>query len=152
MKEEKSNNFLLTFLLGAATGAVLGLMYAPERGSETRRKLSDSSKRFMDDFEDFTSRTRETISELTEKISDVVNSLAEGNLGAATMEGLDARGNWNEIKGNLKQRFSNLTDDDLKYVEGKENELIGRLQQKLNKTKNQVIDLLKGFQPTESRH
>lgn len=48
------------------------------------------------------------------------------------------KGNWNEMKGKLKQQYGNLTDNDLTYVEGKEDELYGRLQQKLGKTKDEV--------------
>ncbi|CAN5484964.1 CsbD family protein [soil metagenome] len=48
------------------------------------------------------------------------------------------KGNWNEIKGKLKQKYADLTDDDLTYAEGKEDELYGRLQQKLGKTKDEV--------------
>jgi len=48
------------------------------------------------------------------------------------------KGNWNELKGKLKQKYANLTDDDLLYVEGKEDELYGKLQQKLGKTKEDV--------------
>ena len=47
-------------------------------------------------------------------------------------------GNWNEIKGKMKQKYADLTDDDLLYVEGKEDELFGRLQQKIGKTKDEV--------------
>jgi len=48
------------------------------------------------------------------------------------------KGNWNELKGKLKQKYADLTDDDLLYVEGKEDELYGKLQQKLGKTKEEV--------------
>jgi uncharacterized protein YjbJ (UPF0337 family) len=48
------------------------------------------------------------------------------------------KGNWNELKGKLKQKYANLTDDDLLYAEGKEDELYGRLQQKLGKTKEEL--------------
>ncbi|MBK8580397.1 MAG: CsbD family protein [Flavobacteriales bacterium] len=51
------------------------------------------------------------------------------------------KGNWNELKGKLKQQYGQLTDNDLTYVEGKEDELYGRLQQKLGKTKDQVQEL-----------
>ncbi|MGV9012223.1 MAG: CsbD family protein [Flavobacteriales bacterium] len=50
-------------------------------------------------------------------------------------------GNWNEMKGKLKQQYGQLTDNDLTYVEGKEDELYGRLQQKLGKTKDQVKEM-----------
>ncbi|MBK9419938.1 MAG: CsbD family protein [Flavobacteriales bacterium] len=51
------------------------------------------------------------------------------------------KGNWNEMKGKLKQQYGQLTDNDLTYVEGKEDELYGRLQQKLGKTKDQVKEM-----------
>jgi uncharacterized protein YjbJ (UPF0337 family) len=49
-----------------------------------------------------------------------------------------AKGNWNETKGKLKQKFAILTDDDLLLVEGKQDEMLGRLQVKLGKTKEQL--------------
>lgn len=49
-----------------------------------------------------------------------------------------AKGNWNELKGKLKQKFANLTDDDLMFAEGKEEELYGRLQTRLGKTNEEV--------------
>ena len=52
------------------------------------------------------------------------------------------KGNWNEIAGKLKQQFANLTDDDLLFKEGKEEELLGRLQQKLGKTKEELRKLI----------
>jgi len=52
------------------------------------------------------------------------------------------KGNWNELKGKLKQKYGELTDDDLTYAEGKEDEMYGKLQQKLGKTKDQVRDIV----------
>jgi uncharacterized protein YjbJ (UPF0337 family) len=52
------------------------------------------------------------------------------------------KGNWKEIAGKLKQQFANLTDDDLLFQEGKEEELSGRLQQKLGKTKEEIGKLI----------
>lgn len=48
------------------------------------------------------------------------------------------KGKWNEIKGKLKQKYGELTDDDLAYEEGKEDELYGRIQQKIGKTKEEI--------------
>ncbi len=50
------------------------------------------------------------------------------------------KGNWNQLKGKMKQEHADLTDDDLQYQEGKEDELLGRLQEKMGKTKEQVKD------------
>jgi uncharacterized protein YjbJ (UPF0337 family) len=55
---------------------------------------------------------------------------------------LKVKGDWNIVKGKLKQQFGNLTDDDLMFIQGKEEELMGRLQQKLGKTKQDIRDLL----------
>jgi len=51
---------------------------------------------------------------------------------------LELKGNWNEVKGKLKQKYGQLTDDDLAFSEGKEDELFGRLQRKLGKTKEDL--------------
>lgn len=48
------------------------------------------------------------------------------------------KGNWNQMKGKLKQQYGDLTDDDLTYQEGKEDELLGRIQKKTGKTKDEV--------------
>ena len=52
------------------------------------------------------------------------------------------RGTWNEIKGKAKQQYADLTDNDLLYEEGKEDEMIGKLQKKLGKTREEVVDWL----------
>jgi uncharacterized protein YjbJ (UPF0337 family) len=61
------------------------------------------------------------------------------------MDKLEIKGNWNKWKGKVKQAYSNLTDDDLKYEEGKDEELLGRLQEKTGKTKDEVIKWLKSL-------
>ncbi len=53
---------------------------------------------------------------------------------------LKLKGNWNELKGKMKQVYGDLTDDDLKHEEGKDDEFIGRLQQKLGKTKDEIVN------------
>lgn len=54
------------------------------------------------------------------------------------MNTTELKGNWKEIKGKLKQKYADLTDDDLLYEEGKEDELYGRIQKKIGKTKDEV--------------
>jgi uncharacterized protein YjbJ (UPF0337 family) len=51
---------------------------------------------------------------------------------------LQVKGGWNQVKGKLKQKYGQLTDDDLTFSEGKEDELLGRLQQKLGKNKEDL--------------
>jgi uncharacterized protein YjbJ (UPF0337 family) len=54
----------------------------------------------------------------------------------------ELRGNWNEIKGKLKQKFALLTDSDLLLLEGKQDELLGRLQTKLGKTSEEIKKII----------
>jgi len=54
------------------------------------------------------------------------------------MTTLNLKGHWNEIKGKLKQKYGQLTDDDLVFAEGKEEELLGRLQKRLGKSKDDI--------------
>jgi uncharacterized protein YjbJ (UPF0337 family) len=58
------------------------------------------------------------------------------------MNSLKLKGNWNEVAGKLKQKYANLTDDDLLFKEGKEEELLGRLQAKVGKTKEQLRKII----------
>jgi uncharacterized protein YjbJ (UPF0337 family) len=53
----------------------------------------------------------------------------------------EIKGDWNELKGKLKKEYAELTDDDLLYEEGKDDEFWGRLQQKLGKTKKEIMSL-----------
>jgi uncharacterized protein YjbJ (UPF0337 family) len=56
------------------------------------------------------------------------------------MDKLRIKGNWNELKGRAKQEWADLTDDDLLYEEGKEDELLGRIQIKTGKTRDEIKD------------
>ncbi len=52
------------------------------------------------------------------------------------------KGTWNEQKGKLKQKFAELTDDDLLYAEGKKDEMLGKLQIKLGKSKEELDEII----------
>jgi len=58
------------------------------------------------------------------------------------MNTTELKGNWHELKGKLKKKFADLTDNDLLYVEGREEELYGRLQTKLGKSEDEVRKLI----------
>ena len=53
------------------------------------------------------------------------------------------KGDWNVAKGKLKQKFADLTDDDLQFAEGKKDELLGRIQQRTGKTREEVESAMK---------
>ena len=59
------------------------------------------------------------------------------------MDKMEIKGKWNEWKGKLKQQYADLTDDDLKYEEGKDEEMWGRIQKKTGKAKDDLIKWLK---------
>ena len=58
------------------------------------------------------------------------------------MNKLEMKGDWNVIKGKLKQRFANLTDNDLQYAQGMEDELVGRIQKRTGETREEVERIL----------
>jgi uncharacterized protein YjbJ (UPF0337 family) len=59
------------------------------------------------------------------------------------MNKLELKGNWNVAKGTLKQKWAQLTDDDLRFVEGQEDELIGRIQKRTGVARDVVERELK---------
>jgi uncharacterized protein YjbJ (UPF0337 family) len=61
------------------------------------------------------------------------------------MNTTELKGNWNEQKGKLKAKFASLTDNDLMYAEGKKEEMLGRLQIKLGKSKEELHKLIDGL-------
>lgn len=75
----------------------------------------------------------------------MVVPLVQLNLNIYTMDRLELKGSWNELKGKIKQAYGDLSDDDLTYEEGKEDELYGRLQSKTGKTRDEVIEWLRGL-------
>ena len=62
-----------------------------------------------------------------------------------TMNKLEIKGDWNITKGKLKQKWAKLTDDDLQFVEGKQDELLGRIQKRTGETREAVEKTIKEF-------
>ena len=61
------------------------------------------------------------------------------------MNTTEATGNWNKTKGKLKQKFAGLTENDLMFAEGKKDEMMGRLQIKLGKTREELQKIIEGL-------
>lgn len=59
------------------------------------------------------------------------------------------KGDWNQLKGDLKQRFAELTDDDLLYAEGQEDELLGQLQKKTGKAIDELRQMIFEEKPSK---
>ena len=61
------------------------------------------------------------------------------------MNTLQIKGTWKEVRGKLKQKYAQLTDDDLMFDEGKEDEMLGRIQKRLGKTKEEIEREIENF-------
>jgi len=61
------------------------------------------------------------------------------------MNTLEIKGDWNITKGKLKEKWAKLTDDDLRYVDGQQDELLGRIQKRTGETREAVEKAVKGF-------
>jgi uncharacterized protein YjbJ (UPF0337 family) len=60
------------------------------------------------------------------------------------MNTTEVKGNWDEQKGKLKQKFAILTDNDLMFGVGKKEEMLGKIQIKLGKTKEELLKIIEG--------
>lgn len=63
----------------------------------------------------------------------------------------EIKGHWNVLKGKLKEKYSQLTDNDLLYVEGKEEELLGRIQQRTGRTRREIEREIENLLPLKTR-
>lgn len=61
------------------------------------------------------------------------------------MDKMEIKGRWNEWKGRIKQEYADVTDDDVKYEDGKEDEMFGRLQKKTGKAKDDLVKWLRSL-------
>lgn len=107
---------------------------AEKKQHEMRQEAAEAREEMRQEAAEVRQEIREEINDKKEKIKDTLTS---------SNESLAWKGKWNEVKGKLKQRFGDLTDDDLLYEEGKEDELYGRLQQRLGKTREEIEDILR---------
>jgi uncharacterized protein YjbJ (UPF0337 family) len=64
----------------------------------------------------------------------------------AVMNALQIKGSWKEVQGKLKQKYAQLTDNDLMFTEGKEDELLGRIQKRIGKSKEEVKREIESFE------
>ncbi|MBC6697864.1 YtxH domain-containing protein [Hymenobacter puniceus] len=137
-EEDNSGKILLAALAGAGAGIIAGLLMAPDKGKATRDKLGNAATKYSGQFGEQLSKYGE---ELDAKFKGYVEKLEDLGLTGAGSS-LKLKGDWNASKGKLKQQYAQLTDEDLEYSEGKGDELVGRLQNKLGKAKNEVVKML----------
>ena len=138
---EEDNNagkILLAALAGAGAGIIAGILLAPDKGSATRENWKGAATKYSGQLGEQATKLG---SDLEAKFKEYAGKLED--LGV-TLPGssLKLKGNWDEIKGKLKQQYAQLTDEDLTYAEGKGDELLGKLQEKLGKGKAEVTKII----------
>lgn len=139
-REEDNNagKILLAALAGASAGIVAGILLAPDKGSATLENWKGAAKQYGgqlgEQFNKYSADLEAKFKGLSDKLEDM------GVLGAGGS--LNIKGNWDDIKGKLKQQYAQLTDEDLTYAEGKGDELLGRLQDKLGKGKSEITKII----------
>ena len=124
---DKNGKILLATLSGIGAGIVAGILLAPDNGQTTRDSVKRSLTKAGEDME----RTMKNWMSKLEKSGTTEPGSS-----------LVMHGSWDDVKGQLKQNYAELTEDDLTYAEGKEDELFGRLQVKLGKTKEDIVSLI----------
>ncbi|QKG52386.1 CsbD family protein [Hymenobacter sp. BRD67] len=139
-REEDNNagKILLAALAGASAGIIAGILLAPDKGSATLENWKGTAKNYGgqlgEQFNKYSADLETKFKGLSDKLEDL------GVLGAGGS--LNIKGNWDDIKGKLKQQYAQLTDEDLTYAEGKGDELVGKLQDKLGKGKSEVTKII----------
>ncbi|HEX8427252.1 YtxH domain-containing protein [Hymenobacter sp.] len=137
-EEDNSGKILLAALAGAGAGIIAGLLMAPDKGKATREKIGSAATKYSGQLGEQLSKYTE---DLDAKFKGYVEKLEDLGIGGAGSS-LKLKGAWDDAKGKLKQQYAQLTDEDLEYTEGKSDELVGRLQQKLGKAKSEVVKML----------
>lgn len=125
MMKGDNNKIILAMLAGASAGIIAGLLMATESGADFRRSIGRAARRIGDD--------------LDNTVKDYMNRIGGGALGS---DSLTMKGSWDEVKGRLKKRYSDLTDDDLVYAEGGADQLVGNLQRKLGMSSREIREML----------
>ena len=87
-------------------------------------------------------RIKDDAKDAKEAVKDAAREASADAKAKSSPTRLKLKGTWNEAKGKLKQSFANLTDDDLLYEEGKEDELLGRLQKRTGKSQEELRKIL----------
>lgn len=129
MERRNIDKIILSTLTGVASGAILGLLFAPDKGSETRKKISKQSDKYLKKVKNDTEELREYLNERTEKARARINELGKE---------VKARGDGMLKKAGNKISYEEWTKEEL-YEKAKEEHIDGYSQM----NKNELIDALK---------
>ncbi|WP_317173759.1 CsbD family protein [Adhaeribacter radiodurans] len=121
--KDKSGKVILAAVAGLSAGIIAGLLMAPEPGRDTISALKNKALDYGDQLDD-------AVRNLMRKL--------EGSKVTNTGSSLKMQGTWDEVKGRLKTKYGDLTDEDLTYVEGEEDKFLGNLEFKLGQGKKEL--------------
>lgn len=127
---QDNGKILLASLAGLGAGIIAGVLLAPEDGRAARESVRQSLTEAGDEI-------NQTLKRWTANL--------RSNAGLTQSSGDDQlvmQGSWEDVKRQLRNNYDELTDEDLDYQEGGENELFGRLQRRLGKTKDEIVHLI----------
>jgi len=119
-----SNKFWIAALAGASAGVIAGILMAPDRGRETMESWKRNALRLGD--------------QLDQQFRTAMNKLESKGL-TRPGDSLQIQGRWDTVKGKMKTQYGDLTDQDLAYIEGQEDQFLGNLQTRLGKTKQELV-------------
>lgn len=119
-----NNKIWMAALAGASAGVIAGLLMAPESGKSTLDSLKKNAMRLGD--------------QMDETFRMAMNKLENMGLTRAG-DSLQIQGSWDQVKGKMKAKYGELTDQDLAYLEGQEDKFLGNLETKLGKSKRELI-------------
>ena len=139
--QEEDNNagkILLAALAGAGAGIIAGMLLAPDKGSATRENWKGVATKYSGQLSEQASKLSTDLEAKYKEYSGKLEDMGITSAGAS----LKLKGSWDEIKGKLKQQYAQLTDEDLTFAEGKVDELVGKLQDKLGKGKAEITKML----------
>ncbi|MDX5422821.1 MAG: YtxH domain-containing protein [Hymenobacteraceae bacterium] len=127
--DSDTGKILLATLAGIGAGIAAGILLAPENGKATRESVMRSLTKASED-------VNSTVKRWTE------NLRSSGRTGSE--DELVMHGSWEDVKGQLRANYGELTDEDLEYQQGRENELLERLQRRLGKTRDEIVRIISG--------
>lgn len=125
-----SNKMWIAALAGASAGVIAGLLMAPESGKGTIDNLKRNALRLGDELDNY--------------FRVAVNKMESMGL-SRPGDSLQMQGKWDTVKGKMKSQYGDLTDQDLAYIEGQEDQFLGNLQTKLGKTKKELVSWINGL-------
>ncbi|MCJ8165838.1 hypothetical protein MKJ04_13380 [Pontibacter sp. E15-1] len=125
-----SGKILMASLAGLGAGIIAGVLLAPEDGRSSRENVRQSLTEAGDELN------------LTLKRWTTNLKAKAGKKQSPADDQLVMHGSWDDVRAQLRNNYDELTEDDLDYQEGGEQELLGRLQTRLGKTKDEIVELI----------